>query len=375
MRGRATVRDYGGRQREGRIAWSLARFRDYERRQLGRESNKEYRRLTVEMVKGDWFLVTPKDQKLLRGGIAMPHRRMLCRCCEGSRWNKKQRCSQCCYVGMTRSIEIVPMIQERLYMEGYFSCKTPTMGVKMVLLDCGDKNEHKDLVEIASDWLGQWFEEIDPKIRLWWQTKDDTWSFDDGTDELYTNSHEGWKDVDGGDDGLVTRYQWAMNALVPTDRAEKVEAEINEGRETEFEFQRGGNSKQEEGSIGLNTNGLEELVSGLAVSGHGCKNNGSGRVQVEDPSRDWERDMETIKEESAANNAVSAKQTEQEENSADLLERERSFWEGVESDSGILEEWMGRGIRRTSKKKGRSSDSAEQCMDRQRNQKQSRRRE
>ncbi|GKV45749.1 hypothetical protein SLEP1_g52800 [Rubroshorea leprosula] len=37
------------------------------------------------------------------------------------------------------------------------------MGGKLVLLDCEDKEELKDLVEMASEWLGQWFEEI----QLW----------------------------------------------------------------------------------------------------------------------------------------------------------------------------------------------------------------
>ncbi|GKV15257.1 hypothetical protein SLEP1_g26053 [Rubroshorea leprosula] len=67
-----------------------------------------------------------------------------------------------CYIGIARSVEIVPILQERFYMEGYFSCRLRAMGGKMVLMDCEDKKELKDLVQHASDWLGQWFSEVTP---------------------------------------------------------------------------------------------------------------------------------------------------------------------------------------------------------------------
>ncbi|GLT87925.1 hypothetical protein SLE2022_059760 [Rubroshorea leprosula] len=65
-----------------------------------------------------------------------------------------------CYVGIARSVEIVSILQERFYMEGYFSCSLKAMGGKMVLMECEDKEELKDLVQYASDWLGQWFSEV-----------------------------------------------------------------------------------------------------------------------------------------------------------------------------------------------------------------------
>ncbi|GKV32059.1 hypothetical protein SLEP1_g40691 [Rubroshorea leprosula] len=67
-----------------------------------------------------------------------------------------------CYVGTARSVEIVPVIQERLYMEGLFSVKVRAMGGRMVLLDGEDKEELKDLMESAAEWLSQWFDEILP---------------------------------------------------------------------------------------------------------------------------------------------------------------------------------------------------------------------
>ncbi|GKV21933.1 hypothetical protein SLEP1_g31856 [Rubroshorea leprosula] len=67
-----------------------------------------------------------------------------------------------CFVGKVHSVEMVRNLQEKFYMEGYFSCRIRAMGGKMVLLDCEDKEELKDLVEMASDWLAQWFEEVSP---------------------------------------------------------------------------------------------------------------------------------------------------------------------------------------------------------------------
>ncbi|GKV50907.1 hypothetical protein SLEP1_g57586 [Rubroshorea leprosula] len=67
-----------------------------------------------------------------------------------------------CYVGTVHSVEMVRNLQEKFYMEGYFSCRIRAMGGKMVLLDCEEKEELKDLVEMASDWLSQWFEDVRP---------------------------------------------------------------------------------------------------------------------------------------------------------------------------------------------------------------------
>ncbi|GKU90659.1 hypothetical protein SLEP1_g4626 [Rubroshorea leprosula] len=67
-----------------------------------------------------------------------------------------------CYVGVAHSVEIVPILQERFYMEGYFTCRLRAMGGKLILLDCEDKGELKELVQGAASWLSQWFSEIKP---------------------------------------------------------------------------------------------------------------------------------------------------------------------------------------------------------------------
>ncbi|GKV23016.1 hypothetical protein SLEP1_g32806 [Rubroshorea leprosula] len=65
-----------------------------------------------------------------------------------------------CFVGIAHSVEMVRNLQEKFYMEGYFWCRVRAMGGKMVLLDSDDKEELKDLVEMASEWLAQWFEGV-----------------------------------------------------------------------------------------------------------------------------------------------------------------------------------------------------------------------
>ncbi|GKV09903.1 hypothetical protein SLEP1_g21337 [Rubroshorea leprosula] len=66
------------------------------------------------------------------------------------------------YVGVAHSVEIVPNLEEKFYMEGYFSCRLRAMGGKLVLMDGENKDEIKDLVEGAPEWLGQWFSEVKP---------------------------------------------------------------------------------------------------------------------------------------------------------------------------------------------------------------------
>ncbi|GKV46677.1 hypothetical protein SLEP1_g53653 [Rubroshorea leprosula] len=67
-----------------------------------------------------------------------------------------------CMVGTVHSVESVPLLQEKFFMEGYFTCKIRPMGGKLVLLKGSDRDEMKDLVELTADWLGHWFEDIKP---------------------------------------------------------------------------------------------------------------------------------------------------------------------------------------------------------------------
>ncbi|GKU91023.1 hypothetical protein SLEP1_g4952 [Rubroshorea leprosula] len=69
---------------------------------------------------------------------------------------------QGCFVGTAHSVQIVPNLQEKFFMEGYFSYRLQAMGGKLVLMDCEDKEELKDLVKNGADWLSQWFSEVRP---------------------------------------------------------------------------------------------------------------------------------------------------------------------------------------------------------------------
>ncbi|GKV49208.1 hypothetical protein SLEP1_g55970 [Rubroshorea leprosula] len=75
---------------------------------------------------------------------------------------KDEKWLEGCYVGIAHSIEMVRNLQEKFYMEGYFWCRLRAMGGKLVLLDSDDKEELKDLVELAPEWLAQWFENVKP---------------------------------------------------------------------------------------------------------------------------------------------------------------------------------------------------------------------
>lgn len=59
-----------------------------------------------------------------------------------------------CYVGVAHSVGIVQNLQEKFYMEVYFTCRLRPMGGKLVLMDCEDKEELQDFVQGAQDWLG-----------------------------------------------------------------------------------------------------------------------------------------------------------------------------------------------------------------------------
>ncbi|GKV29665.1 hypothetical protein SLEP1_g38570 [Rubroshorea leprosula] len=72
-------------------------------------------------------------------------------------------------------IERIPTIQEKFYMEGYFSISLKPMGGKLVLLQCADREELEDLVANVGDWLGQWFDEVRPWSPSMVATERFTW--------------------------------------------------------------------------------------------------------------------------------------------------------------------------------------------------------
>ncbi|GKV14964.1 hypothetical protein SLEP1_g25762 [Rubroshorea leprosula] len=85
------------------------------------------------------------------------------------------------YVGSVHSVEMVKNLQEKFFMEGYFHYRIRAMGGNLVLLDCEDKEELKDLVDMASEWLGQWFEEdVDGE----WQSVDEPGGAEGGEEDV-----------------------------------------------------------------------------------------------------------------------------------------------------------------------------------------------
>ncbi|GKV31769.1 hypothetical protein SLEP1_g40435 [Rubroshorea leprosula] len=70
---------------------------------------------------------------------------------------------QGCYVGTAHSVEIILTLQEKFFMEGYFSCKVRAMGGRLVLLEGGDKEEIKDLGVPVHAWGPNFFATIGTK--------------------------------------------------------------------------------------------------------------------------------------------------------------------------------------------------------------------
>ncbi|GKV53298.1 hypothetical protein SLEP1_g59830, partial [Rubroshorea leprosula] len=103
---------------------------------------------------------------------------------------------QGCYVGIAHSVEIIPTLQEKFFMEGYFSCRIRAIGGRLVLLEGGDKEEIKDLVELAPKWLEQWFTEVQ---RLQGR---DLYGFD-AKESLHTKN----ADINPGDGFHLQKYQ------------------------------------------------------------------------------------------------------------------------------------------------------------------------
>ncbi|GKV00459.1 hypothetical protein SLEP1_g13143 [Rubroshorea leprosula] len=87
--------------------------------------------------------------------------------------------------GNSKTLEIAPVIQERLYMEGMFSIKAKTMGGKLVLLDGEDKEELKEIVENAKRMVKPMVLRNQP-MESDYDTKDESW-VSDWAKESYPN--------------------------------------------------------------------------------------------------------------------------------------------------------------------------------------------
>ncbi|GKV48483.1 hypothetical protein SLEP1_g55294 [Rubroshorea leprosula] len=67
-----------------------------------------------------------------------------------------------CFVGTVHSVNSIPNLQEKFFMEGVFFCNIRPMGRRLVLLEGQDYEDLKELVDTGKDWLGNWFEDVKP---------------------------------------------------------------------------------------------------------------------------------------------------------------------------------------------------------------------
>ncbi|GKV13451.1 hypothetical protein SLEP1_g24453 [Rubroshorea leprosula] len=106
----------------------------------------------------------------------------------GLEFNAKQEDLQWlegCMVGIVYSIESIPLLQEKIFMEGYFSCKVHAISGMLVLLEGG----------------------IRMNSRIWWNISIEV---DNSSDEKSSSledesesCHGVIEDGDRGDDGVV----------------------------------------------------------------------------------------------------------------------------------------------------------------------------
>ncbi|GKV25156.1 hypothetical protein SLEP1_g34634 [Rubroshorea leprosula] len=75
-------------------------------------------------------------------------------------WLKK------CFVGKVHSVNLIPNLQEKFFLEGVFYCKITPMEGRLVLLEGKEYEDLKELVDRGKDWMGQRFEEGLP-VHAW----------------------------------------------------------------------------------------------------------------------------------------------------------------------------------------------------------------
>ncbi|GKV49664.1 hypothetical protein SLEP1_g56402 [Rubroshorea leprosula] len=111
--------------------------------------NERDKRSFIEVVGG---ALIPEEKKNVKGGPSTARK-----------MNKGE------WKGEVHAMEMVPLLYEKLLMEGIFWVRTRTMGSKLVLLGAKDKEELKDLVEIG---------------RIGLDSDEDAWSRDSELGEL-----------------------------------------------------------------------------------------------------------------------------------------------------------------------------------------------
>ncbi|GKV44506.1 hypothetical protein SLEP1_g51682 [Rubroshorea leprosula] len=115
------------------------------------------------------------------------------------------------------SMEMVQNLQEKFYMEGYFSCQIRAMGGKLVLLSCEDKEELKDLVEMASNWLRQ----CETEDHETWSTGSDSTMQDVEIDEKNEEEQVGYSTKE--DDDVVPCMKEGVRRSSELARAHEME--------------------------------------------------------------------------------------------------------------------------------------------------------
>ncbi|GKU96282.1 hypothetical protein SLEP1_g9530 [Rubroshorea leprosula] len=288
--------------------------------------------------------------------------------------------------------------KEKFYMEGYFSCRIRAMGGKLVLLDCEDKEELKDLVELEANWLEQWFEEVRPwtpdmvsKERFVWMRCQEV-PLNAWEPDFFAAMGCAWGNFICLDDSTSKRKRFDIaRFLISTPimntisvmRQVKVNGIIYNIKFTKEEFTNNFFSLKQDfmPTFQSESEEHESLSMDSDIKEQEFKNPGDvGKVEMRSPVTEVEDDdvasftQETKKrlrsqaeekEEKSVEVVVSrsgnTKSNANEEDyrnrgsasENDEREEEDPFWKGFESEEGRLKEWMGRKNEGIPKKKNR----------------------
>ncbi|GKV06521.1 hypothetical protein SLEP1_g18404 [Rubroshorea leprosula] len=239
-----------------------------------------------------------------------------------------------CYVITTYSMELIPTLQEKFFMEGYFSCKVRPIGGRLVLLEGGDKEEMKDLVELALEWLGQWFEDIKP-----WNPK------------LVARERQSSKCVDGKveDDDKDRR----SNVESKNEKVADVESDSRSAEESIKQSDNECIVADIGNTLGLLINSQEETTEEHAWGG-GAKwatNIGPGATKKKEVSKVKGAGAEREKTEDKSDNEEEVQRGDGSFVGVETHGEEQSFWQGFESETGQVKAWMGRTERKSKKQR------------------------
>ncbi|GKU90553.1 hypothetical protein SLEP1_g4536 [Rubroshorea leprosula] len=235
--------------------------------------------------------------------------------------------------------------------------KVRAIGGNMVLLDCDEKEELKDLVEMAANWLGQWFKEVKPwtpelvvQERFVW-IKCHGAPLDAWTSDFFEKMGCTWGKFICLDDRTSNKRIFDVAKLlisthimdsISVTRQIKINGVIYNVKFKEEEFTNNFFSLKQDFLPSFHS-GSEENESWSWDTDKDSMENGFRKIKELAPEHnsDAEEEDDEVAGERGPNRN---KNSRNEETEHEVTEEEDidPFWKGFESEQGRLKEWIGR---------------------------------